>query len=175
MISSTLPKVGIFRVSRLLSLCNFAERDDKAGKRMQNLLANGRTGKSISEHFILGEDHFRKVEQQTLHNASTDSKFILSTGGGTPCFHGNMEWMNRNGITVYLKLDPLSLFHRLKASKRPRPLLEGKSDDELLDFIKSNLAEREPVYRQARYQVKGEDLDVLSLVNNINMGERQLR
>ncbi|MFM7901676.1 MAG: shikimate kinase [Bacteroidota bacterium] len=133
------------------------------------------TGKSISEHFILGEDHFRKVEQQTLHNASTDSKFILSTGGGTPCFHGNMEWMNRNGITVYLKLDPLSLFHRLKASKRPRPLLEGKSDDELLEFIKSNLAEREPVYRQARYQVKGEDLDVLSLVNNINMGERQLR
>jgi len=133
------------------------------------------TGKSISEHFILGEDHFRKVEQQTLHNASTDSKFILSTGGGTPCFHGNMEWMNRNGITVYLKLDPLSLFHRLKASKRPRPLLEGKSDDELLEFIKSNLAERESVYRQARYQVKGEDLDVLSLVNNINMGERQLR
>ena len=133
------------------------------------------TGKSISEHFILGEDHFRKVEQQTLHNASTDSKFILSTGGGTPCFHGNMDWMNKNGITVYLKLDPLSLFHRLKASKRPRPLLEGKSDDELLEFIKNNLAEREPVYRQARYQVKGEDLDVLSLVNNINMGERQLR
>lgn len=133
------------------------------------------TGKSISEHFILGEDHFRKVEQQTLHNASTDSKFILSTGGGTPCFHGNMDWMNKNGITVYLKLDPLSLFHRLKASKRPRPLLEGKSDEELLEFIKNNLAEREPVYRQARYQVKGEDLDVLSLVNNINMGERQLR
>lgn len=133
------------------------------------------TGKTITEHFALGEEHFRKIEQQTLHSAATDQKFVLSTGGGTPCFNENMDWMNRNGITVYLKLDPLSLFHRLKSSKRPRPLLEGKTDDELLEYIKTSLAEREKIYRLARYQVKGEDLDVLSLVNNINMGERQLR
>ena len=133
------------------------------------------TGKTITELFDSGEDAFRKLERETLMGISKDPKLVLSTGGGTPCFHDNMEWMNEQGVTVYLKLDPLSLFHRLRASKRPRPLIAGKSDDELLDYIHKSLTERELHYRKAKYQVKGENLEVMSLVNNILFGERQLK
>jgi shikimate kinase len=133
------------------------------------------SGKSITELFSTGEDDFRKLERQSLMEISKEPNLVVSTGGGTPCFFDNMEWMNQQGITVYLKLDPISLFHRLRASKRPRPLIAGMEDDELLAYIEKNLTERESFYKKSKYQVKGESIDALSLVNNIRFGESQLR
>ena len=79
-----------------------------------------------------GEDGFRQVEHNLLHEAAEFEDVIISSGGGTPCFFDNMEYMNAQGDTVYLKAEPDVLCAHLKMGKVKRPLLEGKSQEELL-------------------------------------------
>src|SRR5262249_2689324 len=107
-------------------------------------------GKSISEIFKeRGEEYFRKIEAETLHKTERIRNAVIATGGGTPCFHDNMEWMNEKGITVYLKAEPGELYHRLLKERQTRPLLAHLGDVALFDFIMSALAHREPYYAQA--------------------------
>lgn len=107
---------------------------------------------SISDYFDnYGEAAFREIERDTLHSLSGTKNAIVATGGGTPCFDDNMKWMNQNGKTVYLKIPPRALLSRLSQKDiDTRPLLKGKSHEELLAFIESKLEERTPFYKQAR-------------------------
>jgi|SRR5690606_20193017 len=109
-------------------------------------------GMSVSDYFALnGEDAFRELETHMLRAIPTTEATIISTGGGTPCFNDNIEWMNENGTTVYLKLPPRALLKRLSGKEgTSRPLLKGKSEDEILDFITIKLNEREKFYEQAK-------------------------
>lgn len=97
-----------------------------------------------------GEDHFREVESATLHTLADHKNVIIACGGGTPCFHNNMEWMNKNGITVYLRATPQQLTQRLVKEKQKRPIISNISDDQLEDFIAQKLKGREPFYNQAK-------------------------
>ena len=111
-----------------------------------------RMHKSISDLFAeRGEDGFRLLEQKMLHEAGEFENVLIACGGGTPCFFDNMEYMNRVGTTVFLDVDPKVLFSRLRVAKQQRPILQGKKDDELLDFIVQALEKRAPFYRQANY------------------------
>jgi shikimate kinase len=101
-----------------------------------------------------GETHFRKIESERLQGLGKWDEVIISTGGGAPCFHENMEWMNAHGITVYLKTDPNLLLNRLKSETESRPLLRGKTDAELLEFIKNKVRERTPFYEKAKIIVE---------------------
>lgn len=80
---------------------------------------------------------------------------VVATGGGVPCFFDNMSLMNAAGITIYFKLSPEKLAARLEYGKNKRPLLRGKSQEELVAFIRENLEQREPFYAQARLIVEG--------------------
>lgn len=61
-----------------------------------------RLHKSIRELFIeRGEASFRELERTMLHEVAEFENVIISTGGGTPCFFDNMEYMNDNGQTVF--------------------------------------------------------------------------
>ena len=106
-----------------------------------------------------GEEGFRRIEQHVLHEVAEFEDLIISSGGGTPCFFDNMEYMNRQAMTVYLKATPETLFQHLKMGKTERPLLKGKTDEELMDFIRSSLATREPFYSRARYTLDVSPLD----------------
>lgn len=106
-----------------------------------------------------GEEGFRRIEQHVLHEVAEFEDLIISSGGGTPCFFDNMEYMNRQAMTVYLKATPETLFQHLKMGKTERPLLKGKTDEELIDFIRSSLATREPFYSRARYTLDVSPLD----------------
>jgi shikimate kinase len=88
---------------------------------------------------------------------------VVSTGGGLPCFFDNMNWMNTNGKTLYIKLSPKTLADRLENSKTVRPVLQGKQGDELVEFITGKLAEREGYYLQASHIVEGIDMSVEKL------------
>lgn len=107
-------------------------------------------GMSITEYFQLhGEDKFRELERRHLQKVGQQDA-IVSTGGGSPCFFDNMQWMNDNGVSIYLQMSPKSLFDRLSQSKpNKRPILIGKTEEELFDFISEKLIEREPFYKQA--------------------------
>ncbi len=70
-----------------------------------------------------------------------------------------MSGMNANGITVYIKLSPSVLKDRLTRARIERPLIRGKSEPELLQYIKTTLEARETFYNQANYIVDGDKLD----------------
>ncbi len=97
-----------------------------------------------------GEAYFRSKEKDTLRTFSQKENCIIACGGGTPCFHDNMEWMNANGTTVYLKASPKQVLQRVEDEKDKRPLLKKLNAAEILFFIEQKLKEREPFYNQAK-------------------------
>lgn len=109
------------------------------------------------------ESAFRKIETTMLEKTLGFENHVVSTGGGTPCFHGNMELINRHGLSVYIRMHPKSLFTRLKNAKRPRPLTWSLKDDALMDRIMKDLSTRENFYSQAHISVKGESIDINAL------------
>ena len=109
-----------------------------------------RMHKKVKEIFDeQGEEGFRRIERNMLHEVAEFENVVLSCGGGTPCFYDNMEYMNAQGMVVYLRCSPQVLFRHLKMGKGVRPLLLGKNDEELLLFIKEQLAKREEYYMRA--------------------------
>lgn len=116
--------------------------------------------KTVGELFVeRGEAGFRELERTMLHEVGAFEDVIISTGGGAPCFFDNMDFMNRNGKTVYLQVHPDVLFHRLRVAKQQRPILQGKKDDELKAFIIQALDKRACFYTQAQYTFNAGELD----------------
>lgn len=131
--------------------------------------------KSISELFKeRGEAAFRELERNMLHEVGEFEDVIISTGGGTPCFFDNMDYMNRMGKTVFLEVHPDILFRRLRIATRQRPVLHGKSDEELRAFIERALVERAPFYSQAHYRFDGGHLESRSQISESVEQLRQL-
>ncbi|GAB2971416.1 shikimate kinase [Mucilaginibacter puniceus] len=128
-------------------------------------LLQDKVGTTIAEYFAAhGEDSFRQLESSLLKETDYPENTIVSTGGGLPCFFDNLQWMNANGKTLYIKLSPKTLAERLENSKTVRPVLQGKKGDELVAFIAEKLAEREGYYLQATHSVSGIDLSVEKMV-----------
>ncbi len=110
----------------------------------------GRYHKTIGQLFAeKGEDEFRKIERKMLHEVATFEDILVSTGGGAPCFFDNMLFMNTIGRTVYLKVSVDELAKRLELAKATRPVLKGRSGNELKSFITEMLEKRDPFYHQA--------------------------
>src|SRR3546814_1794361 len=82
-----------------------------------------------------------------LKSAFPDS-FVMSTGGGAPCFFNNMDWMNRTGITMYLRAHPGEIARRLENQREERPLLREIQKEELETVIARRIAGREQFYLQ---------------------------
>lgn len=121
--------------------------------------------KTIRELFAeRGEASFRELERNMLHEVGEFEDVVISTGGGTPCFFDNMEYMNAHGQTVFLDVDVEILFRRLRIAKQQRPILQGKNDDELRAFIVEALEKRAPFYSQARYRFDGGHLESRSQI-----------
>ena len=122
--------------------------------------------KTIQELFDKkGEDAFRKIEREMLHEVATFQNVLISTGGGTPCFYNNMEYMNKMGVTVYVKASVEQLVSRLLASKNARPLIQNKSPQELSEFVTQHLGQRQEFYSQANVTYENEFLVSLAHVS----------
>ena len=122
------------------------------------------TGKSVPDLFSLfGEEYFRNIEAEILRSLKDKKNTVVSTGGGTPCYGYNMDYMLKTGLVIYLKLTPPQLYSRLSGSKTVRPLIKDLNASQLIGFIEEKLAVREECYRKADITVIGVDLDVNSL------------
>lgn len=97
-----------------------------------------------------GEEGFRKIERAMLHEVAEFEHIVISCGGGTPCFFDNMDYMNRQGETIYLKASAQVLHEHLSMGKTIRPLLLNKTADEVHVFIEEQLKQREPFYEKAK-------------------------
>lgn len=114
-----------------------------------------------------GEEAFREIERKMLHEVSMFEDVLISTGGGTPCFYENMAFMKETGTVVYLKVSVEELAKRLELCKHSRPVLQGRSGDDLKCFIAANLRQREPFYTQASIVFEAEVMLTESDVHEI--------
>ena len=117
-------------------------------------------GKPIPEIFAeKGEAYFRQKENEILKTFAGKNNFILATGGGAPCFHDNISWMNENGTTIWVD-EPLStIASRLKKGKSHRPLIANVADEELENFFNEMREKRKPFYSKAQYHLNGGNLN----------------
>ena len=113
------------------------------------------------------EPLYRKLESEVLKETEKLENVVISTGGGTACYFDNMDWMNQHGLTVFLHISQKAVVDRLVHAKRKRPLAEGKSEEELVAFVEQHYTGRLPFYEQAHITVKAEDLDLDSLMKQI--------
>ena len=132
-----------------------------------------RMRKSVPQLFAeRGEDCFRKLEYNMLHEVAEFEDVIISCGGGTPCFFDNMDYLNEQGDVLYLKATPDVLYRHLLMAKVERPLLKGKSPEELIAYITEHLKEREPFYSKARYTL---DVSLLDNYDKIQISVERIR
>lgn len=126
-------------------------------------------GTEISEIFKnKGEIYFRKKEQEYLNEVlSFDSSFILSVGGGTPCFSGNMDLILDKAISFYLRASIPTIYNRLISEKAKRPLVAQIADEDLQEFIAKHLFERAAFYDQSTHTISVNDKTVLEISNEI--------
>ncbi len=105
-----------------------------------------------------GEDYFRSKERDTLRQLSVVENLVVACGGGTPCFFNNMEWMNENGITIWLEPEVDETVARLKRGKLKRPLISHLDDEELKEFVIQKTEERLPYYSLAKFHIQAKDI-----------------
>ncbi len=139
---------------------NFIDTDSLIEKQM---------GKPVQSVFKEnGEDFFRSKEADVLRGISKNKNALIAVGGGLPCFHANMQWMNEHGLTVYLEASAAFLFHRLLKEKSSRPLISHLSDVELMIYITETLAARRPYYEKAILKVNAETSTVAKLFSALS-------
>lgn len=119
-----------------------------------------------------GEEGFRKTEHNMLHEVAEFENVIISCGGGTPCFFNNIDYMNRQGETLYLKATPEVLYGHLKMGKTVRPLLLNKTPEEVRVFIQEQLKQREPFYEKAKHIL---DVNLMNNYEKIQLSVKKAR
>lgn len=116
-----------------------------------------------------GEESFRRKERTVLEEVSAFDDVIVATGGGAPCFFDNMELMNDSGFCVFLDVEVAALVDRLMNAKNDRPLIKGKSPEELHTFIEGLLAKRRPFYEKARYILNGNEISTAKVIESLKL------
>jgi shikimate kinase len=137
-----------------------------------DVIIENENGMSIKELFKnKGEVYFRKLETETLIRfLSSTSSFVLSLGGGTPCYGNNMELVNgASNTSIYLNTSVNELYSRLLSEKENRPLIAALSDQEMKEFVAKHLFERSFFYNQAKYTLVGDNKSPEAIVNEIEL------
>lgn len=126
-------------------------------------------GKTINEIFAQhGEDYFRELERNYLLNLNSKQSLIVATGGGVPYFFDNMEIMNAKGVTLYLNRSKSKILKQLMKGRHKRPLLHGKSMEEVAEFYDLKMKERAPYYEKSMIHVG--DMDYVQVAQMIKSG-----
>ena len=148
---------------QVATLLNFAFID------LDQLIEEG-TGKKISQIFSEeGEGKFRELESIYLQKVLEGPEgFVLSTGGGTPCFNDNMDLINERAVSVYLEVSLEEILKRLSRDKLgKRPMFAGLGEGEITLKLKNLLASRESYYLQSKIKLGGDDISTELLLSEL--------
>ncbi|MFI3258914.1 MAG: shikimate kinase [Rikenellaceae bacterium] len=133
-------------------------------------LIEQRAGMSVGEIFDrYGESRFREMEQELVAELVQDGRDrVVSTGGGLPMWGENMEMINRAGETIYIARTAENIASRLSPHGREkRPKLRGLSDEELVEFMAENIAQRDPTYRRAKLVIEAVPMSDYQILETI--------
>ena len=124
---------------------------------------------TISELFnTKGEIYFRKKEGEYLQELlNLNENYIISLGGGTPCYGGNMEIIEKNSKSFYLNASIKTIFNRLLGETSKRPLVATLGEENLKEFIAKHLFERNPFYDRANFTISVNDKSVQQITSEI--------
>ena len=154
--------VGIQLAKKLF--LNFTDLDEFIEEKEQ---------KSIKEIFEQkGEIYFRKIEHKYLKQFIKENEsFVLSLGGGTPCYAGNLDLIlkDEKSLSFYLRGSISTLFKRLSENKFKRPLISDLSDDQLTEYIAKHLFERSLFYDKATHKISIDNKEIQEIVTEIRI------
>jgi shikimate kinase len=120
-----------------------------------------------------GEEYFRYKETEALERiVSGQDGFILSCGGGTPCFFNNIEFMKKSGKVIWLNTSTDVLKQRLLRERKSRPLIREVAESELGRYIVRKLSERRMYYQQADVTVNEESITLDELIRLLFQTEK---
>ena len=123
---------------------------------------------TISDMFrYQGETYFREAESRQLKKTESNAPTVISLGGGTPCYYDNLDWILANGFLIYIAMSDKAICQRLMKSRQKRPLVQGKTEAELLEYVQQLLAVREPCYQKAQLTVNGLSLKTEELAKQL--------
>ncbi len=123
---------------------------------------------SISTIFdTQGEEYFRKLEAKIIRSYSKDLEVVVALGGGTPCFHNNLRYINDVGTSVYMKRSESRILGRLRENKQKRPLIANLNDEELKVFIHTTMNTRTPYYEQANIVFDADNKQLSELIDKL--------
>jgi shikimate kinase len=152
--------IGI-QLARKLFL-NFTDLDDFIEEKEQQ---------SIKEIFKQkGEIYFRKIEHKYLKQFINENEsYVLSLGGGTPCYAGNLDLIlkDKKSRSFYLRGSIPTLFKRLSENKFKRPIISDLSDDQLTEYIAKHLFERSLFYDKATHKISIDNKEIQEIVTEI--------
>ncbi|REC55338.1 shikimate kinase [Chryseobacterium piscium] len=115
-----------------------------------------------------GEIYFRKLERETLEEIlATQENIVLSLGGGTPVYYNNMEIINNNSASVFLRASICTLAERISKQKEKRPLIAKIADEDLPEFIAKHLFERNVYYSKAQLSINTDQKNPEDIIQEI--------
>ena len=127
-------------------------------------------GKNINRIFSEeGEEGFREIEAQCLKRLTeAPGSKVIATGGGTPCFYQNMDYMNANGATIFLNV-PLELIveRLLEQGTDERPLLKDKTEPELLGQLHDHFELRKSYFLKAFIHLDGGSISLENILDEL--------
>ncbi len=114
-------------------------------------------GRPIADIFAQdGEAYFREAERRVLRTIRSGGSLVVSTGGGMPCFHDNMAYINATGVSVFLDVPVEVLIRRIVTHAQEDRPLNNPSDPELATVLQKRYENRLPYYTQANIIIPGE-------------------
>ncbi|MCM1319800.1 MAG: shikimate kinase [Muribaculaceae bacterium] len=115
---------------------------------------------SVSDLFARrGEDGFRQIEHNMLHEVGEMEDVIVACGGGTPCFFDNMDYMLAHGTVMYLEASHARLHERLCRRRSHRPAIAQKTDEQISTYIDELIDTRGPIYQRAHLNIESSNLE----------------
>ncbi len=115
-----------------------------------------------------GELYFRKLEKEILQKVLNNASGVVSVGGGTPCYYNNMDMLNEESKSFYLRLSPKNLAARLAGTQNNRPLIQHVADEALSEFVAKHLFERSAFYEKAHF-ILDANTTIPEIIENINV------
>ncbi len=108
---------------------------------------------SVEQIFALnGEPYFRDAEEKVLNDIVTNTNekvLVLSLGGGALISEKNCRVLKDNVFCIYLKASVGNIISRLTHTRKTRPLIKDKSEEELIEEVGRLFSIRESGYEKS--------------------------
>lgn len=96
-----------------------------------------------------GEKAFRTIESEVLLKTAANAHCVIATGGGTPVYNNQIQWMKNHGIVVWIDTDLSLIAKRIAQNITRRPLFMGLEEPQIAQKLSEIYTLRKKIYKNA--------------------------